>query len=252
MICFTTIRREVAVLPGLPGPDFEMKLLPLSEIEAAAPPASPANPQAGFQRTDVNSGTPPPASAALATKDSNELNQRATDGLLINGSANNAASSPFSLAPAFGNNRRGRGSLYTGSLGLIFDNSAIPCPHGGPAPGSNQPSGPVAAHFLPAAEFQRRHALQLPGRPRHAANSKRPSIALQQRTRHEESGFRHFQLSGKLDRNPEPFRFYRQNRHPRNQYRRQLAAPLQPAALHQHRLSVQPPGYNDNALLGQP
>ena len=44
--------------------------------------------------------------------------QRAADGLLINGSVNNGASSPFAQLQAFGNNRRGVRSLYNGSLGF--------------------------------------------------------------------------------------------------------------------------------------
>ena len=47
------------------------------------------------------------------------------DGFLINGTSNNAATSQFSLAPAFGNNRTGGHSLYTGGLSLIVDNSAL-------------------------------------------------------------------------------------------------------------------------------
>ena len=49
--------------------------------------------------------------------------QRAADGLLINGSQNNGASSPFALFPAFGNNRNGGRSLYNGGLGIFVDNS---------------------------------------------------------------------------------------------------------------------------------
>ncbi len=52
-----------------------------------------------------------------------ELAQRSNDGFLINGSQNNGASSPFSLVPAFGNNRNGGRSLYNGSLGVYVDNS---------------------------------------------------------------------------------------------------------------------------------
>ena len=46
-------------------------------------------------------------------------------GFLINGTANNAASSPFAMAQAFGNNRRASRSLYNGNLGVIFDNSTF-------------------------------------------------------------------------------------------------------------------------------
>jgi hypothetical protein len=56
---------------------------------------------------------------------SDELSQRAADGFLINGNANNAASSPFAMAQAFGNNRRASRSLYNGNLGFIVDNSTF-------------------------------------------------------------------------------------------------------------------------------
>ncbi|MGI4981221.1 MAG: hypothetical protein ACRYHB_12610, partial [Janthinobacterium lividum] len=49
---------------------------------------------------------------------------RGADGLLINGSANNAATSKYSLAQAFGSRRAGSKALYNGSLG--FQGSASP------------------------------------------------------------------------------------------------------------------------------
>src|SRR5207302_1362631 len=54
-----------------------------------------------------------------------DLNQRAADGFLINGSSNNGASSPFGMMPAFGNNRRGPRSLYNGNIGISLDNSSL-------------------------------------------------------------------------------------------------------------------------------
>ncbi len=138
---------------------WELRMLPLEEIKAevahnepATPAASPApdtkagadakapaaarNRQSGFQRTQVNesstagttpqpSGDPPPASSAFANVSQDELNQRAADGLLINGSVNNGAASPFAQFGAFGNNRRGIRSLYNGGIGLIIDNSSL-------------------------------------------------------------------------------------------------------------------------------
>ena len=100
-------------------------------------PMPPTNTQTGFQRTDVNAAasnqasTPPageeatPPTDAFVSAGAADLNQRASDGFLINGTANNGASSPFGLNQAFGNNRRGRRSLYNGNLGLILDNSAL-------------------------------------------------------------------------------------------------------------------------------
>jgi hypothetical protein len=157
MLCFATVNQEMSVTAGLPIPPFEMKLLPLSDIQAQAGPATPpppstpsislnpaprrngrnakanaapATPQAGFTRAGVNASNTPPASAPpppsdAGTQSATELNQRAADGFLINGSSNNSASSPFALNQAFGNGRRGLRSLYNGSIGLIWDNSAL-------------------------------------------------------------------------------------------------------------------------------
>jgi trimeric autotransporter adhesin len=99
-----------------------------------APAAGAGNGSGGFRRTDVNAtstappasgDTPPPTSDAFAGQSAADLNKSATDGLLINGSTNNAASSPFALSAPFGNNRRGARSLYNGSIGLIIDNSSF-------------------------------------------------------------------------------------------------------------------------------
>ena len=102
-------------------------------------PAAPTNTQSAFQRTDVNAASPAasapatpaqpdattPSSDAFSNQNPSELSQRAADGFLINGTANNAASSPFAMAQAFGNNRRGSRSLYNGNLGFIFDSSSF-------------------------------------------------------------------------------------------------------------------------------
>ena len=48
---------------------------------------------------------------------------RAADGLLINGSENNAATSQYSLSPAIGNHRPGTRALYNGSFGVFAENS---------------------------------------------------------------------------------------------------------------------------------
>ncbi len=92
-----------------------------------------ANTPGGFQRADVNASKSDAAAqsnanAAASTNDlsgNDDLNKKAADGLLINGTSNNAANSPFALSPAFGNSRPGMGSLYNGSLGFSLDNSAL-------------------------------------------------------------------------------------------------------------------------------
>jgi trimeric autotransporter adhesin len=162
MLCFAASKQEITVSKDAPATEWDLKLLPIEEIKAsagpAAPPAptvsaaapppapaenakgkrnakpapaAPANAPSGFQRTDVNASATPaassdaPVSDTFANASQGELNQRASDGFLINGTANNAASSPFAQANAFGNNRRGFRPLYSGSLGVIVDNSAL-------------------------------------------------------------------------------------------------------------------------------
>ena len=38
MLCFTPLEREVAIAPGAPSPEWELKMLPFDEIKASAPP----------------------------------------------------------------------------------------------------------------------------------------------------------------------------------------------------------------------
>ncbi len=84
-----------------------------------------------FQRTEVAVSKPvgkpaqTPSPQAAEPPPPSELAQKAADGLLINGTVNNANSSPFAQLPAFGNNRRGQRSLYNGNLGLILNNAAF-------------------------------------------------------------------------------------------------------------------------------
>jgi hypothetical protein len=104
---------------------------PAKKSKKAAP--APANTPGGFQRANVNASTSDAAkqsnaTAAASAPDaaaSDDLSKRAADGFLVNGTANNGASSPFATNPAFGNNRNGIRSLYNGSLGFKLDNSAL-------------------------------------------------------------------------------------------------------------------------------
>jgi trimeric autotransporter adhesin len=102
-------------------------------------PAAATNTQTPFQRLDVNAtggasasqgdlnaaSASSPTSETLGSQNAEDLSQRAADGFLINGTANNSASSPFALNQAFGNNRRGTRRLYNGGLGFVLDNSAL-------------------------------------------------------------------------------------------------------------------------------
>ncbi|HUA86807.1 MAG TPA: carboxypeptidase regulatory-like domain-containing protein [Bryobacteraceae bacterium] len=141
MLCFATAQQQITVSKDAPATEFDLKLLPVDQIKAIAGPAAPtvsvAAPEAkpgsaAFQRTDVNaSAAAPPAAQnpspnqAFGNASESELSQRANDGLLINGTTNNGAASPFAQAQAFGNNRNGFRPLYTGGIGLTLNNSAL-------------------------------------------------------------------------------------------------------------------------------
>ncbi len=121
---FTPLKNDITVAPGATVSAWELKMLPLAEMHAEtqlAPPkpATPAVAAAAPAQTEQ----PKPAEKAPAPAARDEMAERAADGLLINGSQNNAASSPFALFPAFGNNRNGSRSLYNGGLGIFEDNS---------------------------------------------------------------------------------------------------------------------------------
>ena len=47
MLCFSTLKNEVAIAPNSPSPEWELKLLPFDEIKASAPPSGS---DAGRQR----------------------------------------------------------------------------------------------------------------------------------------------------------------------------------------------------------
>ena len=161
MLCFAPVKKDVTIAFGVPTAEWELKLLPADEIKAtsvAAPPPAvapaltttaatpataapaaaaakpgakkgkgaalpPVNTASGFQRTDVNAAATPPtqseaAGAAPAGGD-------ASDSFAINGSVNNGAASAFGQSQAFGNNRRGPGSLYNGAFQIVSNNSAL-------------------------------------------------------------------------------------------------------------------------------
>ena len=152
MTGFAPIKQEVTVAPNAPAGVFEMKLLTLDQIRAAAKPvtvevataASTNAAAATTEGTGAAAGTAPTAAAAkkgaaaktpeagtaapaapAAPPPQDETAQQANDGFLINGSVNNAATSQYSMSQAFGNNRNGGRSLYSTDLVLNLRNSVF-------------------------------------------------------------------------------------------------------------------------------
>ena len=139
MLCFATIKQEVAVAPDAPSPVWELRVLPLEEIHAETRPAATARstasatqsaaaprPQAGFQRAEVNAAGEGAAPGGLGTEMGNEggaagdLNQTASDAMVVSGSSSGAIE-----RRAIGNARKGIGSMYQGDVSLILDNSSL-------------------------------------------------------------------------------------------------------------------------------
>ena len=152
MLGFEPLSREITVTAEPQPSAWALTLRPFEDLTRgipiprtvpatqAAPPAGGASSRAaaaaapvaqgrgGFQRAGVTA-TPPPSTrrpAGLPEDPSPpESGIGAADGLLVNGSVNNGAASSFAQAAAFGNNRRGRGSLYNYNVAIVEGNSAF-------------------------------------------------------------------------------------------------------------------------------
>ena len=127
MTGFATAKQNVTISPNMPTAIWELKLLSLDQIRTAAKPILTANirPPQAAPAASAQPTPQVPAPLEGAPPAQQDTAQNAADGLLINGSVNNAATSQFALAGAFGNNRTNPKSLYTGGLGVTFDNSAL-------------------------------------------------------------------------------------------------------------------------------
>ena len=105
MQLFTTQRQEVGA-----GTKTAWALVRAEIVEPAI----------AFEKPPVRTA-PRPAPAAKKKVEQEAL--ETDEGLLVNGSVNNGATSPFAQLPAFGNNRKGQRSQYNGNLGFILNNA---------------------------------------------------------------------------------------------------------------------------------
>lgn len=123
MTGFESLVEETKITPKSKPALWQLQLLPLSRMHSpvsnAAWPSTPS-----LQPEEAKEKAPSTPSSSQSEQD-RALEERAMNGLLINGSVDNAATSPFAQIPAFGNNRRAGHWLYNGGLGVIFDNSVL-------------------------------------------------------------------------------------------------------------------------------
>ncbi len=135
MLGFEPVTRDITVTTEPQPSAWTLALRPFDDITRGVPRPAPSSPQSsaaspsqnsngrgaapsnaagrgsGFQRAGVTA-TPNAARPLPDEPAEPQQAQNAQDGFLINGSVNNGAASPFAQAAAFGNNRRGRGSLF--------------------------------------------------------------------------------------------------------------------------------------------
>ena len=124
---FSTLDGTVTVAPDMPQGDWELKLLGLDQMLAKAQVGIPIKARPEAETKPSTAKETPKAAGTNAAEPPQQPDdaENSADGLLINGSENNAATSQYSLSPAFGNRRPGQKGLYNGSIGAIVDNSAF-------------------------------------------------------------------------------------------------------------------------------
>ena len=127
MTGFSPIKQEVTVTPDGAMAKSELKLMSLEEMRTAVKPVVSAGITVAATRSEPKKTSDAPKPAAdqpPPPPPPDETVQRAADGLVVNGSVNNAATSQFSMAQRFGNTASGK-SRYSFSLTLSVGNSAL-------------------------------------------------------------------------------------------------------------------------------
>lgn len=127
MQLFAPIHEEVTVGPKTPPGDFVLTPLPMGQLEAHAQPAknAPATPSVAVVNKPEEHEAAKNQTPAAPMPVPPAQNEQSADGLLVNGTVNNAATSVYSTNPAFGNAHPGGHALYNGGFATFVDNSAL-------------------------------------------------------------------------------------------------------------------------------
>lgn len=133
MLGFRKLEADATVGSGAVPRTLKLEMLPLDTLLATTH-AQTVLPTAPAVAAKVDTATQPaklkkhedaqPGESAPA-EPAEKSGAAAQDGLLVSGSESNAATSKYSLDPAFGNHRAGSKSLYTGGVAMIADNSVF-------------------------------------------------------------------------------------------------------------------------------
>lgn len=124
---FSPLESRATVAPNGAQGEGDLQLLSMEKLLAEAKLVAAATMVLQARALEVKTERKTEASAQAAPEmpPPEEDSEKSSNGLLINGSENNADTSPFSTSPAFGNRHPGIRSLYTGSFGAIADNSVF-------------------------------------------------------------------------------------------------------------------------------
>ncbi|MGC2161333.1 MAG: carboxypeptidase regulatory-like domain-containing protein [Silvibacterium sp.] len=124
---FATAEQTVSVATGTPPTRWELKMLPLDQALAQTKIVVPRPPAQSSTASEPSATSGEAASnpAVKAPSQSESPPPASDEGLLLNGSVNNAATSQFSLDQAFGNARINSRSLYNGGIEIIYGSSAL-------------------------------------------------------------------------------------------------------------------------------
>jgi hypothetical protein len=126
MQCFAKIQAYVTIGANMPAGKWELALLPVDQLTARSkmaqlPPSLPTTATVAAKKPDASAS----ASETPDIPKPQDQSDQSSDGFLVNGSVNNAATSQYSLDRAFGNRRPNSKSLYTGGVAAILNNSAL-------------------------------------------------------------------------------------------------------------------------------
>ena len=124
MQCFSTIHADVTIADKTPAGKWELTLLPLDQLKMLATQTQiPLSPLPVLHAPAT--AKKPDAPESYLPKPQVAASQDSSDGFLVNGSVNNAATSQYSLSQAFGNKRAGSKSIYNGGVSAAMDNSTF-------------------------------------------------------------------------------------------------------------------------------
>jgi len=151
---FSPAKADVTIAPHAPPGNYELTMLPpgqLTVLAISARPSTSPQPAPGLavptplQKRETTAASRGPIESPSPSEDANQ--ESSSDGFLVNGSVNNAATSEFSLPQGFGNRRSNSKSLYKGELMVRLGDSTFDAQpfslsgHPSPRPHENHVTG---------------------------------------------------------------------------------------------------------------